>query len=88
MAIPESPIPPQSIDGISSGITKLVYATRQNAAASLTAGLLARTKGPVTPQQVLELQTDFYNALFPDGQSRAFQAWQKTRTERMAKDYR
>jgi hypothetical protein len=88
MAVPESSTPPQLIAGVSTEIAKLVNATRLNVAASLAAALLARTNGPMTPQQVLELHVDFYYALFPDAGSGTFQAWQKTRTERMAKEYR
>jgi len=64
----ESPI-------IAAEVGKLVEAVRTNAAAILTAAVVAQSGRQVTPNEVLRILTDFRFSLWPVPNLGAYKAW-------------
>lgn len=74
----DSPIP-------SIPLAQLGETARNQVAATLAAALITASGRPYSIAEAIALKNDVYYALYPNPGSGAYQAWEKTKEERLKK---
>lgn len=64
---------------------QLLAILREQDAATLAAAIVSAAGRPFSIQEVLDIKTDVFWALYPSGNMGSYQEWAKTRNERLSK---
>jgi hypothetical protein len=84
---PQAPQPPSEATRIANSLAQLVNVTRANAVATISGAMISRSKKVLSLNDVMRIQRDVNNLLFPTPMNDAYKDWYKAIEDRLDKSY-